>query len=359
MSVADVNASEFTKTDQEEAGMSDTFHAGNFIGQNESLLKILKILEKVSKTDSTVLVTGESGTGKELVARAIHSNSSRKNDPFVVINCGAIPGELLESELFGHEKGAFTGATKSRSGRFEVADGGTVFLDEIGDMSPDLQVKLLRVLQEKCFEKVGSTRSIHVDVRIISATNKDLPVSIKKGLFREDLFYRLNVIPIKMPPLRNRKSDIPILADHFQEILARRLGSEKKEFSREALDLLIQYRWPGNVRELENIMERLAVLAEGKVIMPGDLPAMVSESSCDQQQSVSDFMNSGMGFNESVEQYQRSLILYALEKTGWVKAKAAALLKLNRTTLVEKLKKMKISKPEKKEPGFEIIDYPS
>ena len=242
---------------------------GGLVGESAEMKKVFKTVERVAASDSTVLITGESGTGKELIAQAIHQNSHRSHRPMVTINCGAIPRELLESELFGHEKGSFTGAHRTRLGRFEVANGGTIFLDEIGDMSPDLQVKLLRVLQEQSFERVGSTSSIKVDIRVLAATHKDLVASIEEGTFREDLFYRLNVIPIQVPPLRHRKSDIPLLVSFFMN----RMGGRRREdirrmksFSGEALQGLIAYDWPGNIRELENMMERLSVLVEEDVI---------------------------------------------------------------------------------------------
>lgn len=323
----------------EDAGEGSGF--SGLVGESSAMLKVFKVIRKVARTSSTVLVTGESGTGKELIARAIHAGSDRKDAPMVVINCGAIPGELLESELFGHEKGAFTGAHRSRMGRFEMADGGTLFLDEIGDMSPDLQVKLLRALQEQVFERVGSTRSIQVDVRIISATNKDLPQAIAQGRFREDLFYRLNVIPIPLPPLRKRRSDIPLLVTHFLGKLAERMG-ERKKTADDALELLMGYDWPGNIRELENLMERLSVLVDEAVITAADLPENVTGRSGDGGEEILFPLVAGLGFNDAVEQHQRALILDALNRTNWVKAKAAELLKMNRTTLVEKIKKMNL-----------------
>jgi DNA-binding NtrC family response regulator len=321
------------------------FKFGELVGDSHEMKQVFRTIEKVSVSDSTVLITGESGTGKELIARAIHQNSFRSDRPMVTINCGAIPHELLESELFGHEKGAFTGAHRTRLGRFEMAAGGTIFLDEIGDMSPDLQVKLLRVLQEQTFERVGSTRSIHVDIRVIAATNKDLEASIEEGLFREDLFYRLNVIPIQVPPLRKRKSDIPLLVNFFMN----RMGGRRREdlrrmksFSDEALQGLMVHDWPGNVRELENMMERLSVLVEGDVIHPADLPEHIRGKGGAGRQPAA-FMPAGdLGFGELVDQYQKALILDALEEANWVKAKAAERLKMNRTTLVEKIKKLKV-----------------
>lgn len=321
------------------------FQFGDFIGESDAIKKISAVVSRVSGTDSTVLITGESGTGKELIARAIHANSSRRNAPMITINCGAIPRELLESELFGHEKGAFTGAHRTRVGRFELADGGTIFLDEIGDMSPDLQVKLLRVLQEKCFERVGGTRSINVNVRIISATNKDLKKAIKENMFREDLFYRLNVIPIIVPALRERRKDIPLLVDHFIRKMDEKNSWGIKQFSPEAMAALCRYDWQGNVRELENMMERISVLVEKETVDLIDLPEYISGMEPDIIEAISpleDFFENGMGFNEAVEEHQKKLIMHALSKTNWVKAKAAEMLKMKRTTLVEKIKKMNL-----------------
>ncbi len=322
-------------------------------GVSKGLLKVLETTRKVSKSNSSVLITGESGTGKELIARAIHRNSLRCNGPMVVINCGAIPGELLESELFGHEKGAFTGAFRSRVGRFEIADRGTIFLDEIGDMSPDLQVKLLRAIQERRFERVGGTNTIEVDIRVISATNKDLQAAMNQGSFREDLYYRLNVIPIHILPLRERKEDIFPLADHFQNALSQRMpGYKVKIFSENARQAMLRHDWPGNIRELENLIERVSVLVENNTIELHDLPDYIAETSSQSMPpSVVSVFNNGIGFNEAVDLYQRSLILYALNQTSWVKAKAAEILKINRTTLVEKIKKMNLE-PENDNPVF-------
>jgi len=317
-------------------------------GTSEAIQQVLNTIRKVSNSDASVLITGESGTGKELVARAIHNNSYRSEEPMVVINCGAIPGELLESELFGHEKGAFTGAHRARVGRFELADKGTVFLDEIGDMSPDLQVKLLRALQERKIERVGGITTTDIDIRILSATNKDLAASIVQGTFREDLFYRLNVIPLKVPPLRDRIDDLPVLIDHFQEKISQRVyGYAKKTFLDETINILSSYNWPGNIRELENLVERLSVMVDTDLIRASDLPEYIfSQPSAVDTTSVAGVFQNGIGFNDAVEEYQKSLILYALEQTHWVKARAADLLKMNRTTLVEKIKKMSIEQEQ-------------
>lgn len=333
------NPSPVIKTKKEK-----TFQFYDFVGKSEKIVKISGVVQKVSATDSTVLITGESGTGKELIARAIHKNSNRCDKPMIVINCGAIPGELLESELFGHEKGAFTSAHRTRIGRFELANGGTIFLDEIGDMSPDLQVKLLRVIQNRQFERVGGVKSINVDVRIISATNKDLMKSIEENTFREDLYYRLNVIPIEVPPLRNRKSDIPLLIKHFERKLQELNNWKEMIFSDEVMAILCNYKWTGNIRELENFVERLHVLVDSKVITAGDLPDYMTGNQSDENTllQISECFEGGKGFNEAIDSHQKKLILHALNETNWVKAKAAELLKMKRTTLVEKIKKMNL-----------------
>lgn len=318
-------------------------HFGALVGQSPEIKNILTVVQKVAKTDSTILISGESGTGKELVARAIHAASERRDCPMVTINCGAIPSELLESELFGHERGAFTGAHRSRVGRFEIADKGTIFLDEIGDMSPKLQVKLLRVLQEQTFERVGGAEPITVDIRILAATNKDLKAAMHQGSFREDLFYRLNVIPIRMAPLRDRKTDIPLLMDFFQQRLLDHRNRAMKTYSQEAKDCLMRYHWPGNIRELENLVERMNVMVDQDVVRLSDLPTAIrgNQDGALRGESMGG-IDRQIGFNEAVERYQKSLILQALKQTNWVKAKAADLLQMNRTTLVEKIKKLKL-----------------
>lgn len=325
------------------------------VGDSPQIRKVFSTIRKVGHTDSTVLVTGESGTGKELIARAIHHAGTRKDGPMVVINCGAIPSELLESELFGHEKGAFTGAHRTRIGRFEMADGGTIFLDEIGDMSPGLQVKLLRAIQEQTFERVGGTQPIHVDIRILSATNKDLTSAISEGTFREDLYYRLNVIPIKVPPLRERKEDISLLCRFFLERLGARFDEPAKTFSPAAMEFLLSYEWPGNIRELENMMERLAVMSDEDRIGVEDLPDAVRGVSTPERVLALNPLHNGMGFTDAVELYQKTLIIEALNHTDWVKAKAATLLKMNRTTLVEKIKKLKIVREEPLPQDFDLF----
>ncbi|MFQ5481688.1 MAG: sigma-54 interaction domain-containing protein [Nitrospinaceae bacterium] len=338
----------------------------HLIGQSDAIREVFDLVDRAADADSTVLICGESGTGKELVARALHYNCRRAAKPFVPVNCGAIPGELLESELFGHEKGAFTGAIVARTGRLEVAHEGTVFLDEIGDMPPLLQVKLLRVLAESEIDRVGSTRPIKIDVRVIAATHRNLEETIQQGRFREDLFYRLNVIPIFLPPLRERKSDIPILTQHFLRHFNETKGKSITGISDPAQEILCQYAWPGNIRELANFMERMVVLSTSATLTPRDLPAVVlGDRSPDQWQpleentpgeSPAEFMRKsreqgplthlpaeGINLKHVVEDFEKELILEALERTGWVKNQAAQLLGLNRTTLVEKLKKMKIT----------------
>jgi DNA-binding NtrC family response regulator len=250
----------------------------NVIGQSPAFLKLFRVIEKVARSDSTVMIHGETGTGKELIARLIHLSSPRRDGPLIPVNCGAIPEELLEPELFGHEKGAFTNALRERVGRFEMAHGGTIFLDEIGDMSPKLQVKILRVLQEREFERVGGEKTIGVDIRVIAATHVDLAQAVEARRFRQDLFYRLNVIPVTVPPLRERAEDIPLLVDYFLGRFRESAGSRARGLSPEALSLLMAYRWPGNIRELENIMERMVILAEGEILGVEDLPARLRQN---------------------------------------------------------------------------------
>jgi len=311
----------------------------NFIGDSNPIQKVFELIERVADTDSTVLITGESGTGKELIAKAIHYNSYRRDKPMIVINCGAIPEELLESELFGHEKGAFTGAHKMRVGRFEMANGGTIFLDEIGDMSPNLQVKLLRILQEQKFERVGGTRTLEIDVRIIAATNKNLINAVNKGKFRQDLYYRLNVIPMKVPPLRMRKSDIPLLVEFFVAKFNKQKQKHISGFTKQAMNALMEYSWPGNVRELENLVERLVILASDDKIDLDDVPDSIKGKG-DKVESIEvRIPKDGIVFEHAVEEYEKKLILQALSETNWVKTKAAKLLNINRTTLIEKMKK--------------------
>jgi DNA-binding NtrC family response regulator len=316
----------------------------NIVGTSPALRSVLDIVAKVAGTESTVLITGESGTGKELIARAIHYNSARSDRRLVTVNCGAIPEELLESELFGHVRGAFTNAVSHREGRFSVANGGTIFLDEIGDMSPNLQVKLLRVLQERTFEPVGSSRTESIDVRVIAATNQDLENAIRDGRFREDLYYRLNVIPIEVPPLRRRHEDVPLLAQYFLDVMGQERGTKVDSISDEALAVLCGHAWPGNVRELENLMERLTVLrGEGEIRLE-DLPTSLRTPRLPEA-TAPNLPAEGLPFREVVDRFESDLIRQALEQTHWNKNKAAQLLGLNRTTLIEKIKKKGLEEP--------------
>jgi sigma-54 specific flagellar transcriptional regulator A len=318
------------------------------IGDSNVIKRIYELIQKVSNSDSTVLIFGESGTGKELIAKSIHYTSNRAIKPFIPVNCGAIPTELLESELFGHEKGAFTGATTLRVGRFELADGGTIFLDEIGEMQPILQVKLLRVLQERAFERIGGVRTVNVNVRIIAATNQNLEDAVKEGRFREDLYYRLNVIPFKVPPLRERKEDIQILCKYFTDKHASRLGRNPLHFTEEALKILVNYGWPGNVRELENAIERLLVLKDDDSVTLYDLPdRMTGRISPEvpeilEDDDINPFV-AGIDLNSAIEEYEKRLILHALELHNSIKSQAARYLNINRTTLIEKMKRLGLS----------------
>lgn len=322
--------------------LQDRFEFSNIIGNSPAMKTVFARMSRIAKTDSTVLVTGESGTGKELVARALHYNGSRKDKPFVAVNCGAIPESLLETELFGHVRGAFTGAIKDKAGKFESANLGTIFLDEIGTMPQHLQTKLLRVLQEQEVERVGSNKSVKLDVRVISATNLDLDVQVRQGNFREDLFYRLNVIPLHLPPLRERKQDIMALVGHFLEKYCRLMGRPLMTIGKRALETLEEHAWPGNVRELENLVERLAALTEGDVIRFEDLPAGM----CGQARIAGDICleltEQGIDMVAVIVEIERKLITQALALGGGVKAQAATLLGINRTTLVEKLRRLKI-----------------
>ena len=317
---------------------------GAILGTSPDILKVRELIEKVADTDTTVLILGESGTGKELVARALHYGSSRSGKPFVPINCGAIPEDLLESELFGHEKGAFTGAVATKIGRFEAADHGTIFLDEIGDMSPGLQVKILRVLQEKQLVRVGGGTQIKIDARVVAATNQDLELAVEEKRFRKDLYYRLNVIPVNLTSLRSRKEDVPVLAKEFLAKISERKKKNIRGITGEALDMLGAYDWPGNVRELENIMERVIVLKDDDgVITTRDLPEKLRAASVQAgAQAAVEFPPDGIDFNSSVANYERELIVDALGKANGVKKKAAEYLRLNRTTLIEKMKRMDI-----------------
>ncbi len=320
------------------------------VGESSAIQNVFKAIEKVSQTDSTILITGESGTGKELVARAVHENSPRAGKPLVVVNCGAIPAELLEAELFGHLKGAFTGATQNRQGRFELSHGGTIFLDEVGEIPLHLQVKLLRVLQTRQFEPVGSSKTVEVDVRIIAATNRNLEEAVQKKEFREDLYYRLNVIPLRIPSLRDRKSDIPILVSHFIQQFNEITGHSVEAPSGQIMEALMAYDWPGNVRELENLMERLVILKGQGSVDLGDLPHRIFQKYAEGRPAgvgaLSEWEfprmilpNSGLDLKAIVSAFENHLVDQALARTNGNKNRASELLNMNRTTLVEKLRK--------------------
>ncbi len=305
---------------------------GNIIGKSERMQEIYELISDISNTDSTVLIQGESGTGKELIARAIHFNGSRKNKPFIVANCSAYSQNLLESELFGHEKGAFTGAIRRKAGRFELAHGGTVFLDEIGEVSPPTQILLLRVLQDHRFERVGGEETLEVDVRVIAATNKNLMEEMKKGTFREDLYYRLNVIPIFIPPLRERKDDISFLASHFLEKFSRGKGKKIIDFSPEVMEIFLAHTWPGNVRELENVIEHAVIIGKKDEIYTKDLPQYLIQKPLQGEDLV------------TLHDFEKDLILKTLKEMNWNKHKAAKKLKINRSTLYGKMRRYGLSK---------------
>jgi two-component system response regulator PilR (NtrC family) len=318
----------------------DRFHFGNIIGQSPKMLALYDLLEKVSPTKTNILITGESGTGKELVAKAIHYNSPRKEKPFVTLNCGAIPESLIESELFGHMKGAFTDAIATKKGLFEVADEGTIFLDEISELPLLMQVKLLRVLQDKEFKRVGGTEDIRVDVRIIAATNKELEEAVKEKRFREDLFYRLNVIQIKLPPLRDRREDIQILANHFLKKYSQELSKNISKISPEALQILLNYEYPGNVRELQNIIERAVALEGSSDLSAHNLSSYLSEQPLLRKGPIDiEIPNDGIDLEKMVEDLERTLLLKALDKTKGIKKKAAELLHINFRSMRYRLEK--------------------
>ena len=310
----------------------------DIIGKSKKLQDVLDVVRKVAKSDSAVLIRGESGTGKDLIVQAIHNNSARRDKPFIRAECAAYAEGVLESELFGHEKGAFTSAFRGRMGRFELANGGTIFLDEIGDISPSTQLKLLRVLQDKTFERVGGSKPITVDVRIIAATNKNLEEAIQKGLFRQDLYYRINVVPIYLPSLRERREDIPDLVYHFIKRFTGKVSNKVKSVSPEAMELMINYEWRGNIRELENAIERAMVLADGDKILPEHLPLPTNM-----------VLNQDVpraGTLEQVEALEKKLILNALQQANWVRTKTAVILGIKRSTLNYKMEKHGIASPE-------------
>ena len=304
------------------------------IGNNPKMAEIVEMTKKVANSKSTVLLLGESGTGKEVIARSIHQWSDRAKGPFIPVNCVALSENLLESELFGHEKGAFTGAIQQKKGKLELADSGTLFLDEVGDISPSLQAKLLRVLQDHEFERVGGTKYIKVDIRVVAATNRDLNKAISDGKFREDLYYRLNVVNIKMPPLRDRTDDISILAEYFVNKFNIEMKKDVKKISSEAMNILLHYHWPGNIRELQNVIERGVVLCNGSTLLPEDLPLLPSTAA----QSMSE-----LGFHNAVKEYKKTLIREALKRNSGSQAKTADYLDLQRTYLSRLLKELDIN----------------
>lgn len=310
------------------------FNFGEIIGQAQPMQEVFRMLQKVAPTDSSVIIYGESGTGKELVARAIHKNSNRSAGPFVRVNCGALSETLLESELFGHEKGAFTGALKRKLGRFELAQAGTIFLDEIGDISPNLQIKLLRVLQEKEFERVGGEETVSVDVRVIAATHRNLKEEVASGRFREDLYYRLHIVPINLPALRQRLDDLPVLVEHFLQRLGHELRKPNLQIAPAALDMMRNYHWPGNVRELENVLERAAVLCEGADITLADLPPLVKD-----RNAILSLSDDHLDLNKTLEDVERAMLERAMTRAHGVKAEAARILGIKTTTLLYKLGK--------------------
>jgi len=315
--------------------LNTRYEFSNIIGRSEPMLDVFRMVETIAKTVSTVLITGESGTGKDLVARAIHYNSLRGEHPFVALNCGGVPETLLESELFGHMRGAFTGADSNKKGLMEVAERGTIFLDEIGEMNATMQVKLLRVLQDRRFRRLGGTEEVQADIRIIAATNQDLPKLVAEGRFREDLFYRINVIPMQLPPLRDRREDIPLLADHFLEKYAEQMNKPVLTISHEAIVLLQGYGWPGNVRELENVIERAVALEQSPTVLPDSLPADVrggrgqpATPCAPEQIAVAPLPDLGEGFDLEAkgEDFYRHYISLALERAGGVQVRAAEML---------------------------------
>jgi two-component system NtrC family response regulator len=313
----------------------------NLIGHSKKMKELFDLAVQVAPRDSTVLILGESGTGKELLAKAIHLNSSRRSAPFVVVNCGAIPETLIESELFGHKKGSFTGAHADRVGKFEAASHGTVFLDEIGELSPALQVRLLRVIQEREIQKIGQTAPLKIDVRVIAATNRNLNTLLEDGSFREDLYYRLSVIQLRIPPLRERRDDIPLLAEHFVEQFCQRYGPPLHRLTPSAVDVLTEYNWPGNVRELENVIESAIVLGKGEQITPGYFPENVRQERTRVSQIHLQIPDDGI----SLEDVERELILKALEKCEWNQTRAARFLNITRKTLIYRMEKYGLFQP--------------
>lgn len=317
--------------------LSDKVDFEHLVGISDAMQDVFERVRRVAVSDAAILIGGESGTGKELIARAIHYGSGRRDRSFVPVNCAAIPAELLESELFGHVKGAFTGAVKDRMGKFEQADGGTLFLDEIGEMSPQLQPKLLRVLQEMEIEPVGAGQTRKIDVRIVSASNKNLEEEIKTGDFREDLYYRLSVIPVHLPPLRERKQDIPVLVQHFLNVHAQ---DERLEMSKAAMERMMAYQWPGNVRELQNVVEQVVILRHGEIIEETDLPRKVTEMVVSRTSQILNLPDDGF----SLAELEKEAVLQALQRCNWNQTKAAAFLRVPRHTLVYRMEKYAIEK---------------
>jgi len=333
----------------EQIHRSTGFH--NLVGSGPAMRRVFEMIQKVAETDLTVLVRGESGTGKELVAQAVHERSPRRNRPFVAVNCAAINRELVESELFGHEKGAFTGADARRMGRFEAASGGTIFLDEIGDMAPETQAKVLRVLQERTLERVGGTSSVEVDVRVVAATHRDLQRLVREGRFREDLYYRLKVVEIELPPLRDRSEDIPALADRFLATLAERLGRAPRELSPEALARLVRHAWPGNVRELQNVLEQAAVLATGETLGPDDLQLDGAPAPGGGDAAL-DALPFADAKRRAVEGFERSYLLRALRAHGGNVSRTAQAVGMVRQSLQQKIRELDLrSEDWSREPG--------
>lgn len=323
-----------------------SFGFDNIVGKSKGMKEIFKMVKQVADTRSTVLIMGESGTGKELISRAIHYHSPRKNHPFVTINCAAIPETLIESELFGHEKGAFTNAIEKKPGRFEAAHQGTLFLDEIGELSLMTQAKILRFLEEKEFNRVGGSKTIKVDVRLITATNKDLPQLIKKGQFREDLYYRINVVPIVLPPLRERREDIPLLVDNFTKKFSEENQKKLKGVSKEALELMVSYEWPGNVRELENLIERVIALTNNEYIQPDELPLPIINQS--KTNGLRESVLSGqISFSKAEEEFEKEIILDALRRANFIQSHAAEILGISRRILKYKMDKLGIQQQER------------
>ena len=317
------------------------YQFGSIIGKSKEMNRVFRTIEQIAGTKTTVLVTGESGTGKEMVAKAIHYNSPRRDKSFVAINCAAIPDSLIESELFGHERGAFTDARARQTGKFEVADGGTLFLDEIGELSQATQAKILRVLQEKEIQRVGGTETLHIDVRLITATNKDLEEAIRHGTFRSDLFYRINVVPIFLPPLRERREDIVLLIDHFLKKLADDHRRPARCFSKKSLDLLMNYDWPGNVRELENVVERVVALTDAETIEEKDLPDEVVNN-YRANFLKREVLSGNIDFEKAERRFEEDILTAALERCNYVQTQAAEMLGITRRMLKYKMDKLGI-----------------